>query len=498
MKKGKSLMLLRMLTVVSALALCTTACNDDDEQKGVPFDASQPVVAESFAPTTGPLATQVILRGSNFGTDVSQIHVFFNDKEAPVLGSSGDHILVLAPRLPGRYLDDGTVDNHCRITVHVADKTVTFADFFDYQIQTNVTTLVGGDKSATNYPVGGEDLATVQFNKEISKPIVCDSKKNIYFTMDTESDLDSNNPNVVYCINEESGKIRVLERGITGFLGTPYICYDQVRDRCCRFHSNMGGELYYYDRENDFSPMLWFSYSQYKNNVRTIKDAEGNDVENPDWSPEILIEGLNALACKHMFVTRPSDGFWYGRIDQGYFVSINPNTHEMRNISGYYEPNTPNKGSGIGFATKNGECDGMAFDPADDTKLYFTNTGSNSVWLYDFETRRLSVYAGSSSGSAGFMDGQRTQALFDSPRQLCIDKDRNMYIADANNHCIRKIVMATGFVSTVAGQPRQPGYENGTGETALFDTPVGIAVDNDGIIYVGDSRNRAIRRVAIE
>ena len=140
----------------------------------------------------------------------------------------------------------------------------------------------------------------------------------------------------------------------------------------------------------------------------------------------------------------------------------------------------------------------MAFDPADDTKLYFAMTDFNAILLYDFETGRVSIYAGSTDGAGGWMDGRCAEALFNSPRQISIDADRNMYIADSNNHCIRKIVMSTGYVSTVAGVPQQPGYVNGTGEVAQFDTPVGLVIARDGTIYVGDSNNRAIRRIAIE
>lgn len=71
-------------------------------------------------------------------------------------------------------------------------------------------------------------------------------------------------------------------------------------------------------------------------------------------------------------------------------------------------------------------------------------------------------------------------------------------MADRDNHCIRKITMKTGYVSTVAGIPQKAGYQNGTSEVALLNQPVGLVIDSDDIMYIGDSENAAIRRLAIE
>ena len=69
---------------------------------------------------------------------------------------------------------------------------------------------------------------------------------------------------------------------------------------------------------------------------------------------------------------------------------------------------------------------------------------------------------------------------------------------DTENHCIRKITMSTGYVSTLAGKPQNSGYVNGSAEDAQFKKPLGICIDNDDVMYIGDSENRAIRRLAVE
>ena len=471
-------MLMQGFVLALALGLGMTSCSDDDDQKGTPYDPSQPVVIESFAPTEGMLATQVILTGSNFGTDKERIHVYFNDKEAPVISSSGNKILVLAPKLPGKYVN-GDLDNNCVIRVVVDDKEATASETFFYNVQTNVTTVIGGDKSATTNPVGGEDLAEVQFSVNMNRPLVIDSENNIYFILATGSD---SNQDAVYVINEESGKLRVLDSDITTWLNVSYLSYDPIHDRCYRYFGNSGSnETYYYDRYNDFAQTRGVTMSW-------IQDDGVNDVPSYD--------GLGFVNTKEQWAVRPSDGMWYCRMNGGYLVQLNPETGRMTDVSGRYDRRHGVNGSGFGGT--DGDCYGMAFDPTDDSKLYFTLTSTNSVLVYDFNTGTLNSYAGSSSGTAGWLDGRRSEALFNSPRQICIDEDHNMYVADYGNHCIRKIVMGTGYVSTMAGIPQSAGYTNGTGDVAQFDNPVGLVLAKDGSLYVGDQNNRAIRRIAME
>ena len=73
-----------------------------------------------------------------------------------------------------------------------------------------------------------------------------------------------------------------------------------------------------------------------------------------------------------------------------------------------------------------------------------------------------------------------------------------IYVADANNHCIRKINLATGYVSTHAGVAQSAGYVNGDALNAQFNKPMGLVLDSEGNLYVGDCENYAISRVATE
>jgi hypothetical protein len=97
------------------------------------------------------------------------------------------------------------------------------------------------------------------------------------------------------------------------------------------------------------------------------------------------------------------------------------------------------------------------------------------------------------SGFAGSTDSTGTSASFDFPSGVTVDSNGNVYVADSANHKIRKITPA-GVVTTLAGSG-SVGSADGTGISASFKTPKGVALDSSGNVYVADTDNNKIRKI---
>ena len=103
----------------------------------------------------------------------------------------------------------------------------------------------------------------------------------------------------------------------------------------------------------------------------------------------------------------------------------------------------------------------------------------------------VETIAGSSRGLA---DGRGRAARFDTPSALAIGKDGSLYVADTGNHAIRRI-SRDGDVTTIAGDG-VPGETDGTGAAARFNGPIGVAVDDEGRVFVADTYNDRIRAIS--
>ena len=105
----------------------------------------------------------------------------------------------------------------------------------------------------------------------------------------------------------------------------------------------------------------------------------------------------------------------------------------------------------------------------------------------------MTIFAGALE-QYGLVNGQGTSARFRGMSDIAVDQSGNIYIAEDNNHVIRKITSA-GMVSTLAGSVE--GYAGGVGTAARFDTPRGVAVDSTGVVYVADNGNYRIRKIEL-
>jgi sugar lactone lactonase YvrE len=134
---------------------------------------------------------------------------------------------------------------------------------------------------------------------------------------------------------------------------------------------------------------------------------------------------------------------------------------------------------------------GIAIAPNGD--LIVADTGNNRIRRVTFDGQ-VGTVAG--DGHAGYADQPGNKAQFNGPIGVAVDAHGNIYVADSYNDRIRKIA-PDGQVSTIAGKGT-PGYADGDRNNALFDTPSGIVVASDNSLIVADTGNDRLRRISPE
>ena len=123
--------------------------------------------------------------------------------------------------------------------------------------------------------------------------------------------------------------------------------------------------------------------------------------------------------------------------------------------------------------------------------IIIADTSNNRIRRLSNDGTAVSTVAG--SGTPGLRDGPAGEAQFDGPVGVATDKSGNIFVADSYNDSIRKIA-TNGIVTTFAGTG-SPGYSDGQSTSAALDTPCGIATDKEGNVFVADTGNGAIRKI---
>lgn len=147
---------------------------------------------------------------------------------------------------------------------------------------------------------------------------------------------------------------------------------------------------------------------------------------------------------------------------------------------------------GTGTNARFGSPEGIAVD------------ASGSVYVADSHFHRIrkispqgEVTTLAGTGESGFADGDaQTEAKFNQPYDVVVDASGKVYVLDRQNARVR-VIGLDGQVSTLAGSG-QEGHQDGAGASATFNKPVGLALGPDGHVYVADGENHRIRRIAAD
>jgi sugar lactone lactonase YvrE len=126
--------------------------------------------------------------------------------------------------------------------------------------------------------------------------------------------------------------------------------------------------------------------------------------------------------------------------------------------------------------------------------LFIGDTDNNRIRRVDAATGTISTAAGSGSDGDG---GPATSALLVAPSGIVADAAGNLFIADTSNSRIRRVDATTGAISTVAGNGAQAfSGDGGPATSASLGDPSGVAVDGSGNLFIADTNNNRIRKVA--
>jgi streptogramin lyase len=447
------------------MVVLLVSCGSDDEEKGK-YNPNQASQISTFYPTEGKYQEKVMLTGVNLPTDPGQVKVYFNSRRAPVIGGTTERMYVMAPRLPGNadgYTAPGTGIGHCIISVVIGNDSLTYNDTFLYEESITVSTVAGnGDQE--NFAEGNLANAILQ-----PKYIACDNDGNVFIT---NWRADDDRSNCYFCRLNEEENIFTRLRSTAGETNIP--CVDLVTGVVT---------------------------------VSTEQTLGSYITSNPNeyWAPrEKTMKFLNWTppnGWKHAMVVNPTDGMVYTRWYEGSIVRIDPITNEAYRIAG----------------SEQGDSYGLTFRPQEPNIMYISfrnNAGifSNSIVTVDVsagkdleetdpDAAKAAVEAtiqrvSSPSTGGGHRDGPLATAQFRNLGQIFCDQDGFIYVADRDNHCIRRIT-PENQVETALGVPGTPGWRDGTRDEALFRNPMGIAIAPDGSVYVADNGNSRLRKLSV-
>lgn len=416
-------------------AITMVGCSDSDD--GGPNSSSSngdKLTLLSFTPNYGKYLEKVILRGSGF-TNPESMKVYFNQRKAAIIGvnKEGTECYVTAPRLPGE---------DCVISVVRGQDSLMYEEHFDYTVSTTVSTICGN--GTPTYKPGS--LTECQLSPYY---LTVDDNENIFVVSRNAYSGDAGTYTIARIDLEKDEMVSILAE--TG--NVPCVA-PATQIVTCPTEKNVGHFI-------EMNPLEMWAPRH-----RVFKWYDNNPPAN---------------GYKHCMVVNPVDNKIYCRFYYGQIIKIDPVSYETELVC----------------TSDQFDTYGMCFRPQEPNVLYFTGWQNHGLFKVDLnaETPTVEKINGGNSTS-GHRDGNLGDSLFNSPSQIYCDADGNMYLADCDNHCIRRIT-PENQVETVLGIPGQAGWVDGTSEVAKFNRPRGVGIAKDGSVYVADWGNCRIRKLSI-
>lgn len=228
-----------------------------------------------------------------------------------------------------------------------------------------------------------------------------------------------------------------------------------------------------------------------------ILNFSGSEPYVPDYGPllaQLRPQPDPAGEARYVLGKRyfANDGPWHAQTIAGSHV-----LHQIQLSKRLYTPTGVER-----FGFQDGEASEARFHNPQGV-WYHKGAGPEIIYVADCHNhavRAIEPITGYTTTLAGtglpgsWDDTNKRNATFRYPMGVVTDNDGTVYVADTHNHRIRRIY-PSGGVDTLVGSVQ--GYANAVGENALFSYPIGLAIGTDGCLYVADSNNHCIRRIQL-
>jgi sugar lactone lactonase YvrE/CO dehydrogenase/acetyl-CoA synthase epsilon subunit len=207
---------------------------------------------------------------------------------------------------------------------------------------------------------------------------------------------------------------------------------------------------------------------------------------------------LFMLLCS-AFLFAQAPGISYSGVQSNYTVNTAISPLTPTNTAGPVTDRT--NVSTIAGSGTSGFSDGSTASPKFYSPTGIAMAASGNMYIADSQNHCIrkitasgyvTTFAG--SGVAGFLNGAANVAQFNIPYSIAVDASENVYVTESTSYAVRKITQA-GVVSTLAGKETTSGFLDAQGTNALFAGPKGLTVDSSGNIYVADANNNRIRKI---
>jgi sugar lactone lactonase YvrE len=427
----------KIFAVLTIVFIASCSKNDD-----TPTPEPNPVAISSMSPTTGAKNTAVVLTGTGFSNNAASNIVTLNGKPCAVNSATATQLNITIPPAAGT--------GNIIVTVASNSAQSTTFSFIDTVV---VSTVAGSGPGFAN-GIG----AAAQFDLPFG--VAIDANGNLYVTDTFNEKIRKITP---------AGAVSTFAGSTAGFADGSVANAQFDRPNGITVDNN--GNVYVADTSNNKIRKITPAGSVTTLAGSTFGFADGIGSAVQFRSPSGCVIDVSG----NLYVTDKSNQK---------IRKISP-TGVVTTLAG----STFGFADGIGTTAQFKSPNGIAIDASGN--LYVADSSNHKI-------RKISpigIVTTLAGSTQGFSNGVGSGAQFSFPMGITVDTNGNLFVIDNGNNKIRKIT-PSGVVTTIAGSTND--FADGTGSNAMFNSPTGITIDNNGNLYVADQSNNKIRKIAID